>query len=126
MKAGNKRALSLFGFGDPGLISVSGLKLVPKSLAIGDDLQLTFTLTKSDSNNSRLRLEYAVDYVKARGKLSRKIFQIKEADYLAGSYQIARNHSFKELSTRKHYPGPHIFTILVNGVEKAAGKVELA
>lgn len=126
LKAGNTRALMLFGFGDPRHIEISDLAFAPQTLVIGDELHFSFKLKKKDETSSQIRLEYAVDYVKARNKVSRKIFQIKEAEYNAGNYQITRKHSFKQLSTRKHYPGPHQFTIIVNGVEKASGMVDLA
>jgi hydroxymethylpyrimidine pyrophosphatase-like HAD family hydrolase len=125
LKAGNKRALMLFGFGDPRHIEISDLEFTPQTLAIGDELYFSFKITKRDRDISRLRLEYAVNFVKANNKYLRKIFQIKEADFDTGSYSIKRKHSFKDLSTRKHYPGPHQFTIIVNGVEKATGMVKL-
>lgn len=125
LKEGNKRALNLFGFGDPGQIVVEGFGFDRSSLAIGEELQFSFRVRLSGTEVRRVRLEYAVDYIKARGKISRKIFQIKETDFRAGSFAISKKHSFKNLSTRKHYPGQHQFTILINGVEKAKGLVEL-
>ncbi|MDX2431487.1 MAG: DNA alkylation repair protein, partial [Bacteroides sp.] len=125
LKAGNKRALILFGFGDPGQIKVEDLSFSPLGLAIGDDLRFSFKIILANEEARRVRLEYGVDYVKARGKSSRKIFQIKEVDYVKGSYTITKKHSFKDLSTRKHYRGQHQFTIIVNGDEKATGIIEL-
>lgn len=125
LKAGNKRALILFGFGDPGQIEVTNLSFDRQALAIGDDLRFSFEIKLNDSETRRVRLEYIVDFVKANHKISRKIFQLKEAEFATGSYPITRKHSFKELSTRKHYPGEHQFTIVVNGVEKATGIVDL-
>ncbi len=126
LKAGNKRALILFGFGDPDQLDVQGFSFDRQTLAIGDELRFSFELKLSDREVRRVRLEYGVDYVKANNKTSRKIFQIKEADFEAGSHTIKKKHSFKDLSTRKHYPGRHQFTIIINGVEKATGKVELS
>ncbi len=125
LKKGNTRALMLFGFGDPGQITAEYLSFDPESLSIGEDLQFTFELKILDPGIHRVRLEYGVDFVKAGNRITRKIFQIKEADLEAGSYTISRKHSFRDQSTRKHYPGTHQFTIMVNGVEKAAGNVDL-
>jgi 3-methyladenine DNA glycosylase AlkC len=125
LKAGNKRALMLFGFGDPEQIDVSDLAFKPPKLSIGDDMYFSFKIKINDKNISRVRLEYGVDFVKANKKHSRKIFQIKEADFKSGSHTINRKHSFKNLSTRKHYPGQHPFAIIVNGVQKAVGMVEV-
>lgn len=125
LKAGNKRALILFGFGDPGQFYVEDLSFDPEALVIGEDLRFSFKLKLEAKGVSRLRLEYGVDYVKANNKISRKIFQIREDDYKEGSHTFSRKHSFKELSTRKHYPGLHRFTIFINGVGKATGSVKL-
>lgn len=125
LKEGNKRAMVLFGFLDPGRIKVVNLSFDPQTLAIGDELFFSFEMQLRDNKVSRLRLEYGVDFVKAKDKLSRKIFQIKEADFKAGNHTITKKHSFKDHSTRKHYPGQHRFTIIVNGVEKASGTIRL-
>jgi hypothetical protein len=125
LKAGNTRALMLFGFGDPKHITISDLAFDPQTLAIGEELRFSFQITVNEKHLSRLRLEYGVNYVKARNKVFRKIFQIKETEYGPGSHQISRKHSFKDLSTRKHYPGLHQFTIIVNSIEKASGTVKL-
>ena len=125
LKAGNKRALTLFGFGDPGQTIVEALSFDRQSLSIGEELLFSFEIKLRDPGIRRVRLEYGVDYVKARDKISRKIFQIKEDDFEAGSYTITKKHSFKDLSTRNHYPGRHQFTIIINGVEKATGIVDL-
>ncbi len=125
LKEGNKRALVLFGFGDPSRIEVNSLVFERHSLAIGDELKFSFEIKIGDNEIRRVRLEYGVDYVKAKKKISRKIFQIREADFEMGSHKIAKKHSFKNLSTRKHYPGQHKFTIIINGVEKATRFIEL-
>lgn len=125
LKEGNKRAMVLFGFLDPGQIMVRDLIFDPQSLGIGDELFFSFKIKLKDKTVNRVRLEYGVDFVKKNDKISRKIFQIKEADFKAGNHVIKKKHSFKDHSTRKHYPGQHRFTIIVNGVEKATGVVRL-
>jgi 3-methyladenine DNA glycosylase AlkC len=125
LKAGNKRALMLFGFSDPSQIKVGGLSFDRQTLAIGDELQFSFEIQLSGEEVRRVRLEYGLDYVKANNKISRKIFQIKEADFGAGNYTINKKHSFKDNSTRKHYAGQHQFSIIINGVEKVSGIIEL-
>jgi 3-methyladenine DNA glycosylase AlkC len=125
LKDGHKRALVLFGFEDPGQIDVANLIFDRESLAIGDELVFSFEIKLKKEKVHRVRLEYAVEYVKAKHNISRKIFQIKEAEFKAGIFTITKKHSFKDQSTRKHFPGPHQFTIIVNGVEKANGKIEL-
>jgi 3-methyladenine DNA glycosylase AlkC len=125
LKEGNSRALLLFGFGDPAQILVEDLSLDRYSLALGEEMQFSFVLTQKAKGAHRVRLEYGIDYMKAGGKVSRRIFQIKEADFQTGKHTIKRKHSFKDLSTRKHYPGTHQLVILVNSIEKAAANIAL-
>ncbi len=119
LKAKNKRALMLFGFADPAFISLQNLKLDKKMLFIGDDLHFSFELIIKEKKNIKVRLEYVINFVKAKGKLSKKVFKIKEYNYDPGKYMVSRKHSFVDMSTRKHYSGKHQISIVVNGVEKA-------
>ncbi len=123
LKAGNIRALAIFGYGDPSLVAVKNLRLDKQVLKIGDFLTFSFDFTVT--KKSRVRLEYAVFYVKAKGQLSKKVFKITEKDYAAGSYSITRKQSFQEQTTRKHYPGTHQISIVVNGEEKAKASFDL-
>ena len=43
-----------------------------------------------------------------------------------GEYQIDKKHSFKNMSTRKHYSGEHKFEIVVNGEVKASASLILS
>ncbi|UCE41388.1 MAG: hypothetical protein JSV17_18485 [Candidatus Aminicenantes bacterium] len=123
LKAGDKRALAIFGYSDPDLISVENLSLDKEALNIGDVLTFSFDIIVT--KKSKVRLEYAVYFVKAKDKLSKKVFKITEKDYESGSFSIARKQSFIEQTTRKHYPGIHQISIIVNGEEKAKASFEL-
>ena len=69
---------------------------------------------------ARVRLEYGIDYVKANGRRNRKIFQISELTFKGNRKRSYRKtHSFADTSTRKHYPGTHSVTLIVNGAERS-------
>jgi 3-methyladenine DNA glycosylase AlkC len=123
LKSGNKRALAIFGYGDPSMIGVENLSRDKKSLKIGDYLTFSFDIVVA--KKSKVRLEYAVYFVKAKGKLSKKVFKISEKDYESGTYSISRKQTFQEQTTRKHYPGTHQISIIVNGEEKVKTSFEL-
>jgi len=125
LKSGNKRALLLFGFGDPKDIHVQNLSFDKEVVPIGENLQFSFELKVNSTKSSQVRLEYAVYYVKSRGKLSKKIFQIKESEFKPGKYTISRKQSFADQSTRTHNSGEHFLEIIVNGEEKAKKAFEL-
>ncbi len=125
LKQGNTRAMRLFGFGDPENLLVSNLKTDKTSLSIGDEMNFVFELENKEKKECKVRLEYSMKFQKANSKTSSKVFQIIEKTYTPGKFEIKRKHSFKNLSTRKHYPGIHSLTIIVNGLEKAKVDVEL-
>ena len=118
--------MRLFGFGDPKSINVEQLKLFPSSARIGEKVNLKFNLMVGGVAETLVRLEYVVDYIKASGKTSQKVFQISEKSYSPGSHTIKKRHNFADMSTRKHYPGVHQISIIVNGIEKARSEIKLS
>lgn len=125
LKAGNKRALLLFGFCDPTHIKVENFKIDKDMVKIGEDIRFSFDLIIDEKERSKVRLEYVVYFMKANGKLSKKVFQITENEYVPGKHLFKRKHLFVDMSTRKHYPGEHRVSIIINGEEKAVTSLEL-
>ncbi|MBX2875355.1 MAG: DNA alkylation repair protein [Saprospiraceae bacterium] len=125
LKQGNTRALVLFGFQEPTAIGVSNLVLDKREVQIGAAFTFQFDLQNNSDSISKLRLEYIIDFVKKSGKISPKVFQITENTYKPGQHHFSKKQSFKDLTTRKHYPGLHCLRIIVNGAEKAAISFQL-
>ena len=97
---------------------------------------MTFSFAISVQEATKVRLEYGIDYVKANGKqnrkifqlseVSRKIFQLSEVSLKANEKKsYTRKHSFADVSTRKHYPGTHGVTLIVNGADQGTLDFEL-
>ena len=117
LKKGNREALKLFGFGDDKAVETSGFSLERDEVSIGGELNFSFTI--STKTATKVRLEYGIDYMKANGKQNRKIFQISESAVEKGiTKNYTKKHSFADVSTRKHYPGAHAVTLIVNGSER--------
>ncbi len=125
LKRGNKRAMILFGFGDPKNIEVSGFKAEKKKLKIGEQTAFHFEISVDEKQKKKLRIEYKVHFVKASGKTSPKVFQISEKEWLPDNHIVKFKHDFQERTTRKHYPGEHRIEIIVNGDVKAYSEIEL-
>jgi len=123
LKSGDKRALKIFGYSNPSKMKVSNLKLDNKKIKIGDNLNFSFDLTLK--RKGKVRLEYGVFYVKANGKLSKKVFKMTENDYKPGTNSFSKKQFFGDMSTRKHYPGTHEISIIINGEEKEKTSFEL-
>ncbi|MCL2354855.1 MAG: DNA alkylation repair protein [Oscillospiraceae bacterium] len=123
LKKGNRDVLSVFGFNDVD-IDVQDFALDKPSVSIGDDITFSFSISAKEA--TKVRLEYGMDYVKANGKRNRKIFQISEIPLKENQKKLyTKKHSFAEVSTRKHYPGTHTITLIVNGVERGGLDFEL-
>ncbi|HQV33084.1 MAG TPA: DNA alkylation repair protein, partial [Calditrichia bacterium] len=125
LKAGNERAMRLFGFGNPAAITVENLVVDPVRVRIGESVAFSFDLVCNEPEEVMVRLEYAVYFVKASGKKSPKVFQIKESRLGPGRHSFRKKQTFEDRTTRKHYPGEHSLSILVNGKEKARADFQL-
>jgi len=126
LKQGNKRAMLLFGFANPELMKVENFQFSSTSPTIGEDISFSFDLALDIKRKQKVRIEYIVHFVKANGKTSPKVFQIKEVEMKAGQHKINKNHTFKNMSTRKHYPGEHKFEVVINGEVKASASLILS
>ncbi|MCL2766423.1 MAG: DNA alkylation repair protein, partial [Peptococcaceae bacterium] len=117
LKKGNRDVLAIFGYNDEASVDVVGFALDSTSISIGEDI--TFSFVISTKETTKVRLEFGIDYVKSNGKRNRKIFQLSEVS-LTGNQKksYSKKHSFADLSTRKHYPGTHTITLVVNGAER--------
>lgn len=115
LKKANPTALTLFGFGNSNSTTVKTLSLSKSKLPLGDHFTFSFEIDVKEP--STLRLEYGIDFLKANGKHSRKIFQIKESSYKKEKISLTRKHSFRNMTTRKHYPGEHHLALIINGQE---------
>ena len=124
LKKGNPSALAIFGYSDITFIKIKDFTLNEKSIKIGENIAFSFTI--SAEKPTKVRLEYGIDYVKSNGKRNRKIFQLSEISFKANeNKKYTRNHSFENVSTRKHYLGTHSLTLIVNGVEQGTLDFEL-
>lgn len=124
LKKGNREVLAIFGYQNTDCIEVNDYMVNPKSLSIGEELSFSFHILSMEE--TKVRLEYAIDYVKANGKRNRKIFQISELSLSKNEKRFYdKKHSFADLTTRKHYPGIHTITLIVNGAERCAEDFQL-
>jgi 3-methyladenine DNA glycosylase AlkC len=121
LKKGNQSALSLFGYEDEDTdkVRIENLSLSKNSPKIGEEVSFSFILSVDKKLPVKLRLEYAVYFQKAKGSLSKKVFKISEGTFDKKSVSFQRKLSFADFSTRKHYPGEHQISVIVNGIEKA-------
>jgi len=112
-KKGHKEALALVGNHSP-KIKLEQLNLTKNIIKIGESL--TFLVSIESLIKQKLMIDCKIYYLKASGKHAGKVFKLanKEADKKE-KLEVKGRISFKNMTTRKHYPGLHFIEIIVNG-----------
>jgi hypothetical protein len=110
------RALTVIGAGAKAEVELLDVKVEPAVVRLGETITLSFTVKSTVAHEQRLVIDYAIDYVKANGGVSRKVFKLKTLG-LAGfaSEGVRRSQVIKDFTTRKHFVGRHGVTVMVNG-----------
>lgn len=126
-KQGHPGALALQGFGSVPLVSVGKVKFTPALIRIGESLKFTCELISTAKKQQTLLVDFNVHFVKANGSATAKVFKLKQLDLRPGAQAVlAASVSFKELTTRKPYPGVHRLELLVNGSAFPLGEVRVS
>jgi 3-methyladenine DNA glycosylase AlkC len=125
LKSGDPEIMAFFGFPCARHIIVDSFQ-VQDHVEIGGEMVFSFNLKSNQSKLGKLRIEYAIDFMKKNGRQSRKLFKLSESDNLTSGKSVTRKHSFKKISTRKYYCGQHDVAIIVNGIELAKKDFVLA
>jgi 3-methyladenine DNA glycosylase AlkC len=119
LKQGNTEVLKHFGIKDEAQITLQYFKLLTPKVPMGNYLEFAFCLNSQANKSVKIRLEYAMYYLRGNGLHNKKVFKISEREIAPGdSLTIQRKQSFKPISTRRFYPGLHKISLIVNGVEK--------
>lgn len=130
IRKSSPEVMALFGYanemdGVP-LVTQASFTTDPAVLKLGDSCELSYVIQLREGEPVRVRIEYGIDFVKARGQVSRKLFLLSDKIVSGGTRLTGtRTHRFADLTTRRHYPGMHRIALLVNGQEAAFTVVEL-
>jgi 3-methyladenine DNA glycosylase AlkC len=117
VKRGDPGALGLLGFTAAATLDVVGPVLSATRIPYGGTVGFTVTITNTASVPARLAIDYIVQHRKANGSQRGKTFKLTTATLAPGERrQLSREHSFREITTRRYYPGAHAIEIQVNGV----------
>ncbi|MDM7951245.1 DNA alkylation repair protein [Hydrogenophaga sp.] len=125
IKQGHAPTLQAWGLA-PGLRGHATLSLSHGALCIGDTLTLSVQLQGSGREPQALVVDYAVHHVRAGGKTSAKVFKGWKVNLAPGeALSLSKRHPFREVTTRRLYPGVHRIELLVNGERQACATVDL-
>ncbi|AIQ48427.1 hypothetical protein R70723_22795 [Paenibacillus sp. FSL R7-0273] len=130
IRKANPEIMAIFGYAEEEesapLVAAAALSVDPSVLRIGDSCVLSYQLRVREGEAARIRVEYGIDFVKAGGKTSRKLFLLSDKTVPGGARLSAvRTHRWADLTTRRHYPGVHRIALLVNGREAAFTELSL-
>lgn len=115
IKAGDADALAVFGHG-MARIAPAVPVLSTTRLQMGDTLAFDVALTSLSDAPQSLSVDYVLHYRKATGMLSPKVFKGARLMLNPGETRtLRRRHSFRDVTTRRHYPGDHALSLRING-----------
>jgi 3-methyladenine DNA glycosylase AlkC len=116
IKQGDMRALAVIGAGKKAEVELIDVRVEPGVVRLGDAIGLSFSVKSTVAHEQRLVIDYAIDYVKANGGVSRKVFKLKVVDLVGfGEVVVGRRQVIKDFTTRKHSGGVHGVWVMVNG-----------
>jgi hypothetical protein len=127
VKAGHQGALALVGASGAALVALHAFQAEPLAPRIGEKVELRALLASTSAAPQRLIIDYLVQFAGARGTLERrKVFKLRELELGPGEQvELRWRHSFRQLTTRRHYPGPHRVELQVNGAVVGGVTLEL-
>lgn len=120
LKKGDQSVLTLHGFNPKAKGVIANFKIT-NNVKIGEYMDFSFSFLNREKTPTLFRLEYAIEYITRSGKKSIKVFKITENTFVAlQPTNFRKRQSFKDFTTRKHFPGRHRIRILSNGKELAS------
>ncbi len=126
LKSNYPGSMELFGYAAPGEIAVKNFSVVTSEIRIGDKIEFRFKIVNTSKKIKKVRLEYAIHFLLANGKNTKKVFKISEREMKPGEkLSVNRKHSFRIITTRTYYPGTHYVSAIVNGTEEEKKAFEL-
>lgn len=126
IKNGNPDALALLGFTPAESLTVDEFTLDAASVPLSGSVRFGYAITNGGGVPARLAIDYIVHHSKANGSQTSKTFKLATAT-LAPGERLARTkeHSFRAITTRRYYPGPHAIELQVNGIIAARAEFQV-
>jgi len=113
IKAGHPRAMRMLGY-DPDVAVKARLVLKTEPVRIGEALE--FSCHLSAEQDLPVLVDYRLHFLRSSGKVSAKVFKLKQAKLGAKGLTLTKRHPLKaNASTFTLVPGPHRLEVMVNG-----------
>jgi len=127
VKRGDPGALALLGFSAAeASLEIEGPHLDRATVAVGESLEIRAAIRNVGDEDARLAIDYVVHHQKANGHQAPKTFKLTTTTLEPGqTITLRRAHSFRLITTRRYYPGPHAISLQVNGVATERAEFDL-
>lgn len=115
VKRGHADALRLLGLDPAPKLSIGAIQIAKRKLAPGDSLEFSIVITAL--RDECLVIDYAIEFVKAGGKRSTKVFKAAKLSLGQGeSRTVSKKHKLHaQATTYQLYAGEHKLTVQING-----------
>jgi 3-methyladenine DNA glycosylase AlkC len=116
VKQGQPDALRLLGATPEAPVRLRALSVDRDTIAIGDEVVLTFTLEVDATQDAEAVIDYRVHYMGVNGRRAPKVFKLTRRRLVPGQpITVTARHAFKHVSIRQIHPGRHTLDVQVNG-----------
>ena len=116
IKCGDPRALALIGVTHGAAVAVHGFSIEPRTVRLGDTIEITANLRSTSAMAQRLVVDYRVHYARAGGTAAPKVFKLRTFELAGGAaVALAIRQVIRDFSTRRHHAGEHAVELIVNG-----------
>lgn len=126
IKQGDREALGMLGYSPAPQITVSDIVISPTTIGRGGMIDFSFSITSRSAATQKLMVDFVVYYNKANGKLTPKVFKLRDLSLPAkNAVTVRKSFALKNTSGRTIYPGQHIIEIQINGRVSGRGEFEV-
>jgi 3-methyladenine DNA glycosylase AlkC len=120
IKRGDPAAMAVFGRRRP-QIAEAVPELSAAAVRMGERLGIAFRLRSLSDTAQELTIDYVLHLRKANGRLAPKVFKGTVLTLgPRGERQFRASHTFRDVTTRRHYPGEQALSLRINGMDTVA------
>jgi len=120
VKKGDPGALGLLGFTTEALVDVAAFSVAPRSVVMGDRIELSAELRSTSSQSQHLVVDFVIHHVNASGGTSPKVFKWTTLDLGPGDVaSLRKTRRIQHASTRTYRRGVHRVELQIAGSVEA-------
>ena len=126
IKVADPEALALVGYSGDRL-RVDRPRVANTTVRVDEDaLAFTARITNEADADAVVAIDYSIGFLRANGTISAKTFKLTSRALAPGeSVAVAKTHSFRRITTRTYYAGPHYLTVQANGQRSPKAEFEV-